>query len=291
VSPLRPLVLLALLPAAAASSAALTPLRGGPFEASGVAAVGAGGVLIVDDGRPGEVLWLPIAADGSAGDVRPVPIGVSVADPEGITSDGTWVYVAGSLSRGTGASLARFRFDAAKGAASGAESMTGLESLLRAAVPELAADGGGGKKKKKAEDALNIEGLAWDPKGGRLLLGIRSPVVGGSALVVPVRLKDPSRPLAADNIAVEAPLRVDLGGSGFRGFEYDPAAGAFQIVAGHPTGARDFRIVTWDGAGTAVREVHRFAAGEKPEGVAATTVGGKPATIVVFDTSHYMVLR
>jgi uncharacterized protein DUF3616 len=288
VTPLRPLVLLALLPAAAASSAALTPLRGGPFEASGVAAIGAGGVLIVDDGRPGEVLWLPLAADGSAGEPRPVAIGVSVADPEGITTDGTWVYVAGSLSRGTGASLARFRFDSAKGTASGAESMTGLEPLLRSAVPQLAADGG--VKKKKAEAALNIEGLAWDPKGARLLLGIRSPVIGGSALVVPLRLKDAARPLAADNVAVEAPLRVDLGGSGFRGFEYDAAAGAFQIVAGHPTGARDFRLVSWDGVGPAVREIHRFAPGEKPEGVAATTIGGKPATVVVFDTSHYMVL-
>jgi len=286
---LRPLVLLALLPAAAASAAALTPLRGGPFEASGVAAVGAGGVLMVDDGRPGEVLWLPIAADGSAGEVRAVPTGVTVADPEGITTDGTWVYVVGSLSRGAGASLARFRFDAARGAASGAESMSGLEPLLRASVPELGVDGGSGKK-KNAEAALNIEGLAWDPKGGRLLLGIRSPVVGGSALVVPLRLTDASRPLAADNVAVEAPLRVDLGGSGFRGFEYDAVAGAFQIVAGHPTGARDFRLVTWDGAGSAVREVHRFAAGEKPEGVAATMVAGKSVTLVVFDTSHYMLL-
>ena len=287
---LRPLALLALLPAAAASPAALTPLRGGPFEASGVAAVpGAGGVLLVDDGRPGDVLWLPIAADGSAGDVRPVATGVAVADPEGITTDGTWIYVVGSLSRGTGASLARFRFDAASHAASAAESMAGLEDLLRAALPELGSPSTG-KKKKDPAAQLNIEGLAWDPKGSRLLLGIRSPVVGGSALAVPLRLKDPAGPLADGNVVVEVPLRVDLGGSGFRGFEFDAARGAFLIVAGHPTGARDFRLVEWDGSGSAVREVHRFAAGEKPEGVAATSIDGKPATVVVFDTSHYMVL-
>jgi hypothetical protein len=87
-----------------------------------------------------------------------------------------------------------------------------------------------------------------------------------------------------------AALRVDLGGSGFRGFEYDAARGAFLIVAGHPTGARDFRLVEWDGAGTAVRELRRFGPGEKPEGVAATTIAGRPATVVVFDTSHYMIL-
>ena len=287
---IRPLLLLALLPAATASAAALTPLRGGPFEASGVAAVpGAGGVLIVDDGRFGDVLFVPIAPDGTAGDVRILSTGATVADPEGITTDGTWIYVAGSLSRGQGAGLARFRFDPKTLSASGAESLAGLESLVRAAVPELAEAGGG--KKKKAEAELNVEGLAWDPKNGRLLLGVRAPVVGGSALVVPVRLKDSAGPLAADNVVVEPALRVDLGGSGFRGFEYDAGIGAFRIVAGHPTGARDFRLVTWDGASATVRETHRFAAGEKPEGVAATTIDGKPATVVVFDTGHYMVLR
>jgi hypothetical protein len=283
----RALAAVLVLTAAAASGGPLTPLRGGPFEASGVAAApGAEGVLIVDDGRPGEILYLPLG--GGGGELRIVPTGAAVADPEGITTDGTWVYVGGSLSRGQGASLARFRFDPKSLTVSGAESLTGLEPLLRAAVPELGAAPGSGKKKAEAE--LNIEGLAWDPKGGRLLLGVRAPVVGGSALVIPLRLKDGAGPLAAGNLAIESALRVDLGGSGFRGFEYDAARGAFLIVAGHPTGARDFRVVAWDGAGSAVREIHRFADGEKAEGVAAATVGGKPSTVVVFDTSHYMVL-
>lgn len=277
---------------AAAPAAALTPLRGGPFEASGVAAVPGGeGVLIVDDGRPGEVLFLPLTPDGAGGDVAPVPIGVTVADPEGITTDGTWFYVVGSQSRGQGASLARFRFDAASRTASGVESMSGLEPLLAGVVPGLAgADARGTGKKKDQASALNIEGLAWDPKGSRLLLGVRSPVTGGSALVIPLRLRDPARALSGDNVHVEPALRVDLGGSGIRGFEYSAAAGVFQIVAGHPTGARDFRIVTWDGASPAVREVHRFAPGEKPEGIASATLGGKSVTVVVFDTSHFAVM-
>ena len=284
-------VALAAFLTAAPAAAALTPLRGGPFEASGVAAVPGGeGVLIVDDGRPGEVLFLPLTADGVGGDVAPVPIGVAVADPEGITTDGTWFYVVGSQSRGEGASLARFKFDAASRKASGVESMSGLESLLAGAVPGLEGAGRGKGKKRDQVSSLNIEGLAWDPKGSRLLLGVRSPVVSGSALVVPLRLRDPAGALSADNVQVEAALRVDLGGSGIRGFEYSAAAGAFQIVAGHPTGARDFRIVTWDGASPAVREVHRFAPGEKPEGIAAATLGGKAVTVVVFDTSHFAVM-
>ena len=275
------------------AATALVPIPGGPFEASGVTSVrGADGVLFVDDGRPGEVLWLPLAAGGEGGNVQPVAIGATVADPEGITTDGTWVYVVGSQSRGQGASLARFKFDPATKTASGVESMAGLEAMLGGVVP-VAGDASGGKKGKKKDAAggLNIEGLAWDPKGSRLLLGVRSPVVDGMALAVPLRLRDPSKPLSADNVSVEAPLRIDLGGSGIRGIEHDAAAGEFLVIAGHPTGARDFRLVRWPGSGTAVENVQPFAQGEKPEGVTRASVGGKTVTVVVFDTSQYAVLR
>lgn len=271
-----------------AAAPARTTLRGGPFEASGVTAV-PGGVLIVDDARPGDVLWLPLPAEG-ASDVHVVPTGIAVADPEGITTDGTWVYVVGSQSRGKGASLARFRFDPATRAVSGVESLAGLEEKLAALVPAAGAPDGKGKNKKNRASSLNIEGLAWDPKGSRLLLGVRAPVVEGMALVVPLRLRDASRPLSADNVSVETPLRIDLGGSGIRGIEFDAGSGAFQVIAGHPTGARDFRLVIWPGSGTAVQDVQAFAAGEKPEGVARTTVAGRNVTLVVFDTSQYAVL-
>jgi hypothetical protein len=280
---------------AGSATTSLTPIRGGPFEASGVTSVrGADGVLFVDDGRPGEVLWLPLGANGEGGDVQPVAIGATVADPEGITTDGTWVYVVGSQSRGQGASLARFKFDASSKKASSVESMTGLEPMLEGVIPVGATASGGedGKKGKKKDEAsgLNIEGLAWDPKGSRLLLGVRSPVVDGMALAVPLRLRDPAKPLSTDNVSVEEPLRIDLGGSGIRGIEHDAASGGFQIIAGHPTGARDFRLVRWSGAGTAVENVQPFAQGEKPEGVTRAMVGGKTVTVVVFDTSQYAVL-
>jgi hypothetical protein len=37
---------------------------------------------------------------------------------------------------------------------------------------------------------LNVEGVAWDRQKRRLLLGLRSPVVNGHALVVPLKLRD-----------------------------------------------------------------------------------------------------
>jgi hypothetical protein len=270
----------------------LYPLAGGPFEASGlVVPPGGKGLLFVDDARPDAVLWMELAADGSpkAAPVR-VPLGVSVVDPEGLTTDGRYVYVVGSQSRGRvrggGAGLARFRFDAARGAAEGAETIDGLGALLDAAIPEARPAGG-----KKKAPPLNVEGIAWDAKHGRLLLGLRAPLDGGKALLVPVRLRDASGPFAAANLVIEQPIRLDLGGAGVRGIEAD-ADGDFWIIAGGSSGNPvASRIVRWDGSGSAVRPAATLPGHLKAEGVARMVVGGKPVTVVLCDTSQYLLLR
>jgi hypothetical protein len=282
------LVLTSGLAAAMASRPAVSPLRGGAFEASGALFLpGWDGVLFVDDGRPAEVLWLPLSPDGTQrGAVQPIPMGVSVADPEGITSDGTWVYVAGSLSRGKGASLARFRFDPTLRQATAGEAMSGLEEILERDVPELRPRAGA----RKGRSQVNVEGLAWDPAQKRLLLGLRSPVVDGKALIVPLRMPEAGSALTADSVAVSGPaLRVPLTGSGIRGFEYDPAQSTFQIIAGHPSGAGDFRLVTWAGPDDTVHEQIRFSGPDKPEGVASGTLGGRRVTVLLFDNSGFAV--
>jgi Protein of unknown function (DUF3616) len=278
--------------AASALAADLGPIHtiaGGPFEASGVVVLPDGkGLLFVDDARPDAVLWMELAADGSpkAAPVR-IPLGVSVVDPEGLTTDGRHVYIVGSQSRGrasAGAGLVRFRFDAARGAVQGAETVNGLSEILAAAIPEVRTTGG----KKKAP--LNIEGIAWDAKGGRLLLGLRAPLDGRQAILIPVRLRDASGPFAAANLAVEQPIRLDLGGEGIRGIEAD-AEGGFWIIAGGSTGnPGPSRIVRWDGTGSAVRVTATLPGHLKAEGIARMVVGGKPVTVVLCDTSQYLLL-
>jgi hypothetical protein len=90
--------------------------QGGVFEASDVISVpGTDGALFVDDNRADEVLWMRLDQEGNqVGEIKPIKIGVSVDDPEGITFDGSWFYVVGSQS-GTKIeepnALVRFRFD------------------------------------------------------------------------------------------------------------------------------------------------------------------------------------
>jgi hypothetical protein len=285
------LALRALFPAPARAQE-LGPVHripGGPFEASGIVAPPGGkGLLFVDDARPEAVLWLTLAADGSpkAAPVA-IPLGVSVADPEGLTSDGRFVYVAGSQSRGKGTKgpgVVRFRFDAERGAAQNVEAIADLASIVEAALPAPRA----AKGKKGAE--LNIEGLAWDAKRGRLLLGLRAPLAGKQAVLVPVRLRDANGPFAAANLAVEEPIRLDLGGAGVRGIEAD-AEGDFWIVAGGSTGNPiPSRVVRWDGGGSAVRDVATLPANLKAEGIVRVPLGGKTVSFVLCDTSQYVLV-
>jgi hypothetical protein len=265
-------------------------LPSGVFEASGATGVPSGdGILFVDDGRPGEVFWMRMTDGASTPSIVPVALGGSIADPEGITNDGTWIYLVGSQSRGgkNSADLIRFRFDAAKGVASGMESLQGLPELLQGAVP----DTGSGKSKDKGKDKkqrseLNIEGLAWDAAGKRLLLGLRSPLDGGDAIVIPLVVG--SDALSASSVTVGAALRVPLGGSGIRSIE-QAADGAFLIVAGGVTDASAFRLLSWSGSG-APREIMKFPAALKPEGIARMAAGGRTVTVVVGDSGRFAIL-
>jgi len=294
---IRPLALAVVVLALGVAGALLAELGavhripGGPFEASGLVVLPDGkGLLFVDDARPDAVLWMELAADGSpkAAPVR-IPLGVSVIDPEGLTTDGRHVYVVDSQSRGkpgSGAGLVRFRFDTGRRVVQGAEAIQGLSEILAAALREARATGG--KTKKKAP--LNIEGIAWDTKGGRLLLGLRAPLDGRQAMLIPVRLRDASGPFAAANLAAEQPIRLDLGGDGIRGIEADPEGG-FWIIAGGSTGnPGPSRIVRWDGTGSAVRVTATLPGHLKAEGVGRMAVGGKPVTVVLCDTSQYLLL-
>jgi hypothetical protein len=275
--------------AARAPGLDLRTLAGGPFEASGAAPAPDGaGILFVDDSRPDAVFRMRLTADGSAsGPPEEVVLGVSVLDPEGITTDGTHVYVVGSQSRGKrrdGPGLVRFRLDGSRPAGR-PETVDDLGGILCREVEALRA------AKGRKEAGLNIEGLAWDAGGRRLLLGLRAPLQNGRALVVPVSLREPEGPFASSNLQVGTPLGIDLGGSGIRGLEADRDRGFYWVIAGGVETAGTSRIVQWDGKSHAVARERPFPAQLKPEGVAPTNVGGKRMTLVLCDTSRYVLLR
>jgi hypothetical protein len=275
----------------------MTAFAGGKFEASGVAGVpGTDGILFVDDGRPGEVFWMRLDQGGKqVGSVKAVRLGVSVEDLEGITTDGTHFYVVGSQSKPKGADaegLVRFKFDAERQAVAGVEAISGLKSFLLEKVAGLREAGGS----QATSGGLNIEGLAWDPRRSRLLLGLRSPVIDGQALVVPLRLRDPRGLFSAGNLEVADPgaTRLPLRGAGVRSIEFDGQANIFRLIAGAAGDKEqtDFGLWEWSGeeGRPLLREATRFDRKLKPEGVARVSAGSRDLTLLVFDASGYTVL-
>ena len=271
-----------------------TPIDGGRYEASGVATVaGTSSVLFVDNTRPREVFWMDLDASGKqAGRAVPVPLGVDVPDPEDVATDGQHFFAVSSQSQGggrRGAGLVRFRFDSRTRRAEQVEVIADLPSLLGAALPDLQRGG------RRGGQSLNIEGLVWDAARSRLLLGLRSPLSGQAALIVPLKVKDARAAFTAANLelAPGGAIRLALGGLAIRGLGYDPASKHVLVLAGASTyaDAQTFRLVEWDGvSSTPARELATFPAQQKPEGVTIVSVAGKPRPLVVFDTGGYRVL-
>ena len=275
----------------------MTPFVGGEFDASGVAGVpGTDAVLFVDNKREGQVLWMSLDKNSrQVGEIKAIELGVAVEDIESITTDGTFFYVASSLSKRKAIDaegLVRFRFDAPSQRIQAVEAISGLKKFLVENVAELREDG----DKKGKKGGLNIEGLAWDPQQGRLLLGLRSPIIDRDALVVPLRLRDLRGAFTAANLEVEGSgaIRLPLGGGGIRDIQYDGRTNLFRIISGaaEDQDQTDFGLWEWDGneQQPALRETNRFDESLKPEGVARVTAGGRDFILIVFDSGGYTVV-
>lgn len=268
--------------------------QGGTFEASGVAHVpGTDGVLFVDDGRPNQVFWMQIGEGRKqAGAIKQVTLGANVIDLEGITTDGTHFYVVGSQSKSKGGDLTglvRFKFDAQSERVVGTEAISGLKKFLADNIAELR----GMENTKYRDGGINVEGIAWDPRHARLLLGLRSPIVDGQALVVPLKLRDPQGGFSLSNLQTDGTkaIRLPLGGAGIRSIEYDEQLRAFRLITGAGPNAEKlaFKLWEWDGEvdRPALRETGTFESRLKPEGITRVSHGGQDFTFIVFDVSGY----
>jgi hypothetical protein len=274
-------------------SAEPRPITGGRFEASGVTHVpGTSSVLFVDDSRTTEVFLMQLTAAGEQqAPAVALPLGADVTDLEGITWDGQRFYAVGSQSKKTGFDgdgLVRFRFDASARRVEGIERIRGLKAWLAANVAELR-----GTERRVGD--LNIEGLAWDADRGRLLLGLRAPVVDGQALIVPIKLADPAGAFSNENIRVDGgAIRVPTNGAGIRSLEYDVTTKALRLIvgAGGNNENRDFGLLEWDGnPHSAPRQLATFPRKLKPEGISRAVLGGRPVSIIVFDVGRFTIIQ
>lgn len=95
----------------------------------------------------------------------------------------------------------------------------------------------------EAPGGLNIEGLAATPDG-KLLIGFRNPVPGGSALIVPI--ENPKDLVNGKKAKFGLPITLNLGGRGIRSIELGPGS-SYLVVAGPVADSGSFVFYRWSG--------------------------------------------
>ncbi len=142
----------------------------------------------------------------------------------------------------------------------------------------------------KADGGLNIEALEISPDRKRLLIGFRSPLRDGRALIASI--ENPAAIFESDEAPRIAPLldELDLGGHGIRGLSYVPVMGAYLVIGG-PTSREpaDFGLWRWSGepGAPAIRVTVPGLRGlEKAEGVSPAVIGGMERIVIVSDDGN-----
>ena len=92
-------------------------------------------------------------------------------------------------------------------------------------------------------DEINIEGLCYDKVGKRLLLGFRSPVKDGKAIIIAIENPDEVF-LEKKRPQFSKPIFINLYGLGIRDITYDSFKDGYWIIAGSVSN-RDSQFQLW----------------------------------------------
>lgn len=279
-----------------------------PFNASGVAEVGPGRFVFIDNHDPSALFEFALDSDGIEVERisrRPLA-GLAegeLRDPEGLTRvgrDGDIVIVASSLcvlgTNGSGRrqvcdGLVRVRYT--RHGDLHAEAMHGFRDWLVRCVPSLAPAG----QREPDADGLNVEGLAWEPDTRTLLLGLRGPADTGIATVIRVPVDAGVAQWTIRALGAPSIRRVHLPRSkamqGIRDISYDEETGDHLILIGRSTSMADepFQLCAWDGRSDSIHLLDvKFHRSMKPEGVVVFSSGDERRLLIVDDRGGYAVI-
>ena len=270
----------------------------GIYEPSGILQLPDGRFLVVEDEKHHPFSVVAIRPDGSVDSTELTP-GLfqifsdfwKLDDLEGLALDRAgFVYAITSHSREDGGDekksrerLVRFRVDGNR--IVDRKVVDGLKRAMTAKHPLLAA--AAKIRDVKAEGGLNIEALEISPDPQRLLIGLRSPLHDGRAIIVSV--ENPARIFDAEEEPRIAPdlEELDLAGHGIRGLSFVPSMREYLVISG-PVSRQpsEFGLWRWSGQrGASARRItvpglKDFA---RAEGVSPAVIDGVERIIIVSD--------
>jgi Protein of unknown function (DUF3616) len=139
----------------------------------------------------------------------------------------------------------------------------------------------------KADDGFNIEALTDTPEG-TLLIGFRSPIPEGRALLVP--LLNPNEVVMGQSPKFGDPLLLDLGGLSFRGVASTDKG--YYILAGPPHGSKHSKLFFSPGGPASPRVVNDVQFPKlNPEGICLLGVGGEEANFLILSDDGSRKIR
>lgn len=283
------------------------------FNASGIVALGDSRFVFVDNNTNDALFELDLAPDGSqAAPIKRLPLrGLapgSVDDIEDLAlaeiGGRRYIFATPSFSlmkgKGKGGSApavrpsALLRIAVSDDGSLTTEAMTGFRDWFVKNVPAVSA----AATKSADVGGLNVEGLGWDAERSTLLFGVRTPLVDGLPILVPVRLKVTDGPWTTANLEALAPIKLQIdrgaGAQGVRGVTTRYQGKGFLVVVANAMsgGKEPFVVYAWEGldSGAVSKFPHAFASQVKAEGLAVGTVGGKPVVVVVDDGGGFGVV-
>ena len=273
----------------------------GLYEPSAIQQLPDGRFLVVEDEKDHSFSLLTLKPSRDASSKALGPGWFHGGDPiwklddlEGLTVDGLGqLYAITSHSRNDDGDeqkgrekLVRFRVE--KDRVMEPVVVGGLKPALAAAHPVLAA--AAQVLDAKSGAGLNIEALESTPDGQRLLIGFRSPLQGGQAIIASI---DNPAGVFVSNAApqVSSPLQtLDLGGHGIRGMSYVAALYGYLIISG-PASRADHAFGLWFWSGQANAPARRvtvpgLAGFEHAEGVCPAVIDGVLKILIVSDDGN-----
>ena len=274
---------------------------GDKFEASGAASrPGINGLLLLSDRGADPLFWMPLNDKAAqSGPLQAIPLstpfGEEFSDPEALTYGNSYYYLLGSQSDPVDPRqhrLVRFDFDPGIREVRGpVESIGNLRELLLNGIPEISTTGA----RPGSVGGLNTEGLAWDPNHEQLLIGLRSPLIGDQAILIPLKMRDPRGPFDQTNIQLAEPslIILPLDGQGIRDLTYDPVLKSFLILSGPPENRPEdnFNIWEWNGQKDGhPRRLLTLDGQRRPEGIASLTINGRNTLFITGDSGSYLTL-
>jgi len=270
----------------------------GIYEPSGIQQLPDGRFLVVEDEKEHPFSLITIGADGQVDSTGLGPGLLQIFsdfwnldDLEGLALDRDgFVYAITSHSRDDDGNeksarerLVRFRVEGNR--VEDPKVVKGLKSALATGHPELAA--AAEVRNVKTDAGLNIEGLEITQDQQQLLIGFRSPLRDGRAIIA--RIENPRGMFEADEdprVAAELD-ELDLGGHGIRGLAYVRTLTEYLIISGPVSRKKEpFGLWRWDGRkGSPARRVvvPGLKSLKRAEGVCSAVLNGRGRILIVSD--------